>query len=210
VVRLCHLHDDPQPLTLAATMVGPVRTVRKEDLLHDAVKLMAEVHIRRVAVVDGDGAVCGVLTHHEIVGGLEGDYVTYLKDMIQRQEKVLISRQAAVNAKELLENILRSAVGTAVVATDLECRIVHCNPAAAAIPKLRHFGSPGEDARDILARMGWSDGGKVLTPDALRNGRLHSEALAWNEGDDRLRVELQVSLLIDDRNQPQGYLLLAR
>lgn len=58
--------------------------------------------------------------------------------------------------------------------------------------------------------MGWADGGKVLTPDALRNGRLHSEALSWSEGEDHLRVGLQVSLLIDDRNQPQGCLLLAR
>ena len=64
--------------------------------------------------------------------------------------------------------------------------------------------------RDILARMGWADSGAVLTPDTLRNGRMHSAALAWNEGEDRLRVELQVSLLIDDMNQPQGYLLLAR
>lgn len=210
VVRLCHQHDDPRMLTLAATMAGPVKTVRKEELLHDAVKLMDEAHIRRLAVVDGDGAVCGVLTHHEIVGVLEGEYVTYLKDMIQRQEKVLISRQAVVNEKQLLENILRSAVGTAMVATDMECRIVHCNPAVAAIPKLRHFGAPGRDVREVLAHMGWPDSAAVLTPDALRNGRLHSAALAWNEGEDRLRVELQVSLLIDDRNQAQGYLLLAR
>ncbi|NJD34710.1 MAG: CBS domain-containing protein [Betaproteobacteria bacterium] len=210
VVRLCHQHDDPQPLTLAATMAGPVKTVRTEELLHDAVKLMDEARIRRLAVVDAAGAVCGVLTHHEIVGGLEGEYVTYLKDMIQSQEKVLISRQSAVNEKRLLENILRSAVGTAVIATDMVYRIVHCNPAVAAIPKLRHFGSPGDDVRDILARLGWPDSGTVLTPDVLRNGHMHSAALAWTEGNESLRVELQVSLLIDDKNQPQGYLLLAR
>jgi len=80
----------------------------------------------------------------------------------------------------------------------------------AASPRLRHFGAPGEDVREILTQMGWGDSHAVLTPDVLRNGRLHSAALAWNEGDDRMRVELQISLLIDDRNQPQGYLLLAR
>lgn len=210
VVRLCQQHDDPQGLTLGETMKSPVRTTPREALLHDVVKSMDAAHIRRLAVVDERGAVCGVLTHHEIVGGLEGEYVTYLKDMIQTQEKVLISRQVAINEKQLLENILRSAVGTAVVATDMECRIVHCNPAVAAIPKLRHFGAPGQDVREILARMGWADCGAVLAPEVLRNGRMHSAALAWNEGEDRLRVELQVSLLIDDRNQPQGYLLLAR
>lgn len=210
VVRLCHLHDDPQALTLGETMKSPVSTTHRDALLRDVVKSMDEAHIRRLAVTDDSGAVCGVLTHHEIVGGLEGEYVSYLKDMIQNQEMALISRQSVVNEKQLLENILRSAVGTALIATDLECRIVHCNPAVAAIPKLRHFSAPGKDVRDILAGMGWADSGKVLTPEVLRNGRLHSEALAWSEGDDRLRVELQVSLLIDDGNQPQGFLLLAR
>jgi hypothetical protein len=34
--------------------------------------------------------------------------------------------------------------------------------------------------------------------------------LAWNAGAERYRAELQVSLLIDEGNQAQGYLLLVR
>jgi hypothetical protein len=58
--------------------------------------------------------------------------------------------------------------------------------------------------------MGWADSGAVLKPDVLRNGKLHSQALAWNAGAERYRAELQVSLLIDEGNQAQGYLLLVR
>lgn len=210
IVRLCHLDPHPEGLTLGATMSHPVRAVGREDMLHDAVKAMDQAHIRRLAVVDGDGAMCGMLTHHEVVSGLEGQYVSYLKDMIQRQEEVLESRQTVAGEKALLENILRSATGTAVIATDLDCRIVYFNPAVAAMPRLLPFAASGRDLREVLAGMGWADSAAVLKPEALRNGKLHSQALAWNAGAERYRAEMQLSLLIDEGNQAQGYLLLVR
>lgn len=210
IVRLCHVHDAPEALSFGATMSQPVKTVTQHDLLHDAVKTMDQAHIRRLAVVDADGAVCGVLTHHDVVNGLEGQYVAYLKDLLQRQEKVMLSRQVAVNEKVVLENILRSTTGTAVIAADLECRVNYCNPAVAAMPKLQALATLGQDLREALARLGWADSRAVLTPDALRDGRMHRQELQWAAGADTLHVELQVSLLVDDRNQPRGYLLLAR
>jgi CBS domain-containing protein len=210
IVRLCHLHQNPERLSLGETMSKPVRTAQQADLLHDAVKAMDQAHIRRLAVVAADGSVCGVLTHHEVVSGLEGQYVVYLKDMIQRQEEALQSKQAVVSQKELLENILRSASGTAVIATDLECRVSYCNPAVAAMPKLQAFATPGRDLREVLASLGWPGCAEVLTHGALRDGRSHSQSLSWTAGGDAFRADLQVSLLIDDANRPQGYLLLVR
>ena len=210
IVRLCHLHDDPQGLSLGATMSSPVRTAHRAEHLHDVVKSMDAAHIRRLAVVDSDGAVCGVLTHHEVVHGLEGQYVSYLKDMIQEQEKALISRQVAMMEKNLLESILRSAAGTAMIATDMECRIVYFNPAVAAMPKLRQFAARGADGREALARLGWTECAEMLTPLALGNGRMHTQLLAWTDANGTQQAELQVSLLVDDRNQPEGYLLVAR
>lgn len=210
VVRLCHEHDDPQALTLGATMKGPVRTTHRDALLHDVVKSMDEAHIRRLAVVDNSGAVCGVLTHHEVVHGLEGQYVSYLKDMIVEQEKALEGRDTAVSEKQLLESILRSAVGTAVVATDRDGRINYFSPAVLAMPKLKGFAARGRDLREVLAELGWPDAAAVLTPQALANGRLHTQLLAWMADGKASQAELQVSLLVDDRNTPQGFLVLAR
>ncbi|MDP3515189.1 MAG: CBS domain-containing protein [Sulfuritalea sp.] len=210
IVRLCHLHENPERLTLTETMSKPVKTVQQADLLHDAVKTMDQAHIRRLAVVDANDSVCGVLTHHEVVSGLEGQYVSYLKDMLQRQEEVLESRQTVVDQKQMLENILRSATGTAVVATDRACRIAFCNPTVATMPKLQDFATPGRDLRDVLARLGWPGCTEVLLPGALRDGRVHSQALDWTVGTDSYHAELQISLLIDDANLPQGYLLLLR
>ncbi len=210
IVRLCHLHDDPQGLTLATTMHSPVRTTHRDALLHDVVQSMDAAHIRRLAVVDSEGGVCGVLTHHEVVHGLEGQYVSYLKDMIQEQEKVLESRQVAVSEKRLLENILRSAVGTAVIAADLDGRVSYCSPAVAAMDKLQVFAAPDCDLRQALATLGWPEASELLTPQALANGRLHVQLLAWMAEGKSAHAELQVSLLVDDKNQAQGYLLLVR
>lgn len=210
IVRLCHEHEEPRTLTLAATMKGPVRTTHRAALLHDVVKSMDAAHIRRLAVVDDTGGVCGVLTHHEVVHGLEGQYVSYLKDMIQEQEKVLESRQVAVSEKRMLENILRSATGTAVITTDLEGRIDYFSPAVLTMPKLGLFAVRGRDAFDVLATLGWAEARQEVTPQVLANGRLHTQLLAWMADGLAAHAELQISLLIDDRNQAQGYLLLAR
>lgn len=210
IVRLCHEHDDPQGLNLGATMKGPVRTTHRAALLHDVVKSMDEAHIRRLAVVDDTGGVCGVLTHHEVVHGLEGQYVTYLKDMIEEQEKALEGRQVAVSEKRLLENILRSAVGTAVITTDLDGRVGYFSPAVLAMPKLQPFATRGRDAFEVLATLGWPEARQALTPQALANGRLHSRLLAWMADGQSSHAELQISLLVDDKNQAQGFLFLAR
>ena len=210
IVRLCHEHDDPQGLTLGETMKGPVRTTHRDALLHDVVKSMNEAHIRRLAVVDSTGGVCGVLTHHEVVHGLEGQYVSYLKDMIQEQEKVLESRQVAVSEKRLLENILRSAVGTAVITTDLDGRIDYFSPAVLAMAKLQPFASRGCDVFEVLATLGWPHARAVMTPQALANGRLHTQLLIWLANGGSIQAELQVSLLVNDKNQARGFLLLVR
>lgn len=210
IVRLCHEHDDPQGLTLGATMKGPVRTTHRDALLHDVVKSMDEAHIRRLAVVDNEGGVCGVLTHHEVVHGLEGQYVSYLKDMLHEQEKALEGRQVAVSEKRMLENILRSAVGTAVITTDLDGRIDYFSPAVLAITKLQPFAARGADVFEILAALGWPESRSALSVQALANGRLHTQLLAWMADGASSHAELQISLLVNDKNQPLGFLLLAR
>jgi hypothetical protein len=39
---------------------------------------------------------------------------------------------------------------------------------------------------------------------------LHSQLLAWMSEGRSDHAELQISLLVDDQNKPQGYLVLAR
>ena len=105
---------------------------------------MEETHIRRLVVVDDDGVACGLLTHHEIARGLEGDYVTYLREIVELQARDLQHAAQAIDEKLLLANILRSVTGTAVLASDLEYRDFLRN----ALGRRGAGHAPGGDRRD--------------------------------------------------------------
>lgn len=130
--------------------------------------------------------------------------------MVQRQETALQNSHDAAGEKRLLENILRSTAGTAVIATDLDWRIVYGNSSVAANPGLRAFAATGKDVREILTILGWPECSLVLTPSALVSPAMHHQRLAWISGDGPCRFEPQISLLRDEGNQAEGYLLLLR
>lgn len=210
IVRLCHQNEQPDSLPLGVVMSRPVRTATTDDLLHEAVQVMEGAGIRRLAVVDREGSVRGVLTHHEVVTGLEGQYVAYLKDRVQRQETALQDSHDVAGEKRFLESILRSMAGTAVVVTDLHCRIVYGNASVAANPRLRAFAANGTDVREILTTLGWPECSLVLTPSALSAPATRNQRLEWTSGDGQCGFELQIALLRDEGNQAAGYLLLLR
>jgi len=204
IVRLCSQHADPAPLTLADTMRGPVRTATPFDLLHEAVSMMAKARIRRLVVVDDRGQVCGLLTHHDIVTGLEGGYVNYLKDIVEKQAEALRQAARIIDEKLLLTNILRSATGTALLATDLNYRISYATPAVADVLGLRTEDIGGQDLRDLLKLIGWHDIDGILA--GLKPGDGVHRKVPMADG----AIDLQASLLLDAQDRSQGYLILAQ
>lgn len=205
VVRLCDELAHPEGLTLGETMQAPVKTVKSSELLHEAVKSMAEARIRRLVVVDDQGAVCGLLTHHEIVRGLEGDYVNYLKEIVELQARNLQQAAKAIDEKMLLANILRSASDTAMLACDLDYRISYATPAVVDVLGLHSAEIAGMDLRETLKRIGWKDAGVFLGYELLAEGAQH---YAMSLGD--CNIDLKASLLIDAQHRTQGYLVLAQ
>lgn len=53
--------------TVAEIMTSNPYTVRGSDTLGDVVNLMTDRHIRHVPVVDGNGALVGLVTHRDIL-----------------------------------------------------------------------------------------------------------------------------------------------
>lgn len=205
IVRLCDGQAHPEHLSLGETMHSPVKTVKPGELLHDAVKMMAAAHIRRLVVVDDNDVLCGLLTHHEIVGGLEGDYVNYLKEIVEIQARNLQQAAKAIDEKLLLANILRSATATAVLASDLDYRVSFATPAVADVLGLRADEINGRDIRDALKQIGWQNADVFLGKEVLAEGAQHY-AVTISGG----TIDLRVSLLLDAHNQTQGYLVLAQ
>lgn len=205
VVRLSNEEVPTEQLTLYEAMHTPVITVRPRNPLHAAVKSMEDAHIRRLVVTDDGGVACGLLTHHEVARGLEGDYVTYLKEMVDLQARTLAQAAQAIDEKLLLANILRSMTGTAVLASDLDYRISYATPSVAQVLGLRMEDVGGADIRDTLEGIGWKGATASLTEEAVAQGPRHY-VVATGGG----KTDFQVSLLLDDQHDAKGYLVLAQ
>jgi CBS domain-containing protein len=61
VIEAVALQLDPRTLTAGDVMSAPLVTVRDDDDLFDALARMREAGVRRLPVVDGDGALHGLL-----------------------------------------------------------------------------------------------------------------------------------------------------
>jgi CBS domain-containing protein len=205
VVRLCNEEPHPERLILGDAMHAPVMTVKPRKRLHSAVKAMEDAHIRRLVVVDDTGRVCGLLTHHEIARGLEGDYAVYLKEIVELQARHLEEAAQAVDEKLLLANILRSVNGTAVLAADLEYRISYATPSVKDVMGLRVEEVGGADMRETLQRVGWQGAGQALREESVARGARHY-LVTTGSG----KIDFQVSMLVNAEQKPQGYLVLAQ
>jgi CBS domain-containing protein len=207
-VRLCRLEAQPEKMSLGAAMVSPVVTVKPRKRLHVAVKFMEQNRIRRLVVVDERGVACGLLTHHEVARGLEGDYVQYLKDIIELQKNTnsFIGQERSIDERLVLANILRSVTGTAFVASDLDFRISFATPLAAELLGLKATDIDGADLRDALKRAGWKDAHESLPAQRLRDAGARRFMVETSGGP----TAIQVTVMVDARNDPQGYLVLAQ
>lgn len=205
VVRLCGDHMQPELLALGQVMRAPVKTVKARDLLHEAVESMAAAQIRRLVVIEDDGIVCGLLTHHEIVHGLERNYADYFKELVDLQSRGLVRSAPLIDEKLILATMLRSTSGTAVLAADLDYRICYVTPAVTGLLGLDAKEIMGLDLRETMKQSGWPDADRVLCEAALSDGAQTFSALIRD-----IKIALRVFLLRDAQDRPCGFLVLAQ
>jgi PAS domain S-box-containing protein len=109
--------------SLSEVMTSSVTTVLPEVLLVDAVRLMQQLRIRRLVVVDKDGILIGILNEHDILKHIEDEYVQMLQ--------LLVSQQA----QELNEDKFRAVVNNLpdkIIVKDDSFTYVSCNLSYAA------------------------------------------------------------------------------
>ena len=205
VVRLCGDHMHVELLALGRVMQAPVKTVKSGDLLHEAVKIMEQARFRRLVVTDDAGVVSGLLTHHEIVRGLESDYSDYFKEFVDLQWRDLSRSSPLINEKLILATVLRSANGTAVLAADLDYRICYVTPAVTGLLGLDATHIVGQDLRETMKQSGWPDADAVLCEAVLTDGAKTFDAMIGAN-----KIALRVFLMRDERDRPCGFLLLAQ
>jgi diguanylate cyclase (GGDEF)-like protein/PAS domain S-box-containing protein len=133
-VRLVAEGVDPEAVPIETVMSRPVLTLPRDATVHRAAKLMKQERIRRIVIVDEQGGVAGIVTQSDIVKGLEGKYIEALKEIIRQKEDIFQqTAQELLDKTFYLDNILRSSIDMAIVATDSDFRIKYFNPVAAEI-----------------------------------------------------------------------------
>lgn len=116
--------DDLSSVKVESVMSHPVKTINKDTSIFDAVKIIKEHSFRRLVVVDENGQLSGLLTQSDIVKGLEGKYIEYLKEIIQEKDIKLNQTLNSLTEKtNFIDNILSSSKDVAIIATDLTFRI---------------------------------------------------------------------------------------
>jgi len=110
VVRLLRSGTMPERTALAEVMTAPVVTVPWDSTLLDASQVLAEKRIRRVVVVDAALHPVGILGQHEIVKGLEGEYIDHLKGLVAEKSHALTELDAVRRALEDQTALLHQAV----------------------------------------------------------------------------------------------------
>lgn len=89
-VRLLRQHRPVRELTAGEVMGRPLHTIRPTASLLEATDALRNLNIRHLVVVEEEeGAACGVISEHEIVQGLESEYVVHLERIITEKNDAL-------------------------------------------------------------------------------------------------------------------------
>ena len=87
MLRVVSANKDPRTTKMSDVMTGPVLTIDRDTSADDALKIMAEQHIRHLPVVDGSGQVEGMLSIRHL-----------LRDKVEHLTQELDSLEAYLTA----------------------------------------------------------------------------------------------------------------
>jgi CBS domain-containing protein len=90
-VRLLRQHSPVRRMTAGEVMGQPLQTVGYSASLIEVAETFRRQSIRHLVVVDEDGCARGVVSEHEIVQGLESEYVVHLERIIAEKNEALIA-----------------------------------------------------------------------------------------------------------------------
>lgn len=131
-VALARTVIDPTRIHIVRVMKAPVQTIAAAMPLQQAVKQMESGNIRRLVVVEGE-ILAGIVTRHDIVKSIQGSYIEFLHEALERQRRELrhAHQQVEETRQQLLYHSLMEQVDDAIIVSQEESgRIVDCNDQA--------------------------------------------------------------------------------
>jgi diguanylate cyclase (GGDEF)-like protein/PAS domain S-box-containing protein len=149
LVHLARQNLNQATTTLASVMQMPVQSIVAESPLQAAIQQMESAGIRRLAVLDGTRLV-GLITRHDIVKALQGRYIEYLQETVQRQ-RLDLTRIQMQDAQLQLQAHALNAAGNAIVITDVEPCILWANAAFSALTGYSQAEAIGRKPAELVS-----------------------------------------------------------
>ncbi len=210
IVKLFKSGTDITPLKIEDVMSSPVETVQLDTPVHEASKVMNQKKIRRMVVVDKNGRSAGLITQSDIIKRFERRYIEILKDIIREKEVALQETKKLLSDKIVLDNIMRSSMDIAIVASDLDCRIIYFNPFAEKIYGLKTEKAIGMTIMDLLRKESAGHTQLEEAIETVKNGK-DFRYLSNQTKKGKVRfIESVVSGIRNRNRQLAGYVLMSR
>lgn len=121
---------------LGDVMSTPLITVREELALHEAAAMMQQHDLRRLVVVDQNGGLSGILTEHDLLNRLQGEYLDLLRKLSQEQASEIAQVKEALSEqvnRELIRRLVLESTHEGICGVDSEGVCTFANPAAARL-----------------------------------------------------------------------------
>ncbi|MBI5416968.1 diguanylate cyclase [Candidatus Poribacteria bacterium] len=211
VVYLYNKGIDLKNITVNKVMSSPAVTVTVKTPLFQAVKLMSNKKIRRLVVVDDKGFIVGLMTQHDIVKGLEARYIQFLKDIIHKKEEIIKETKNDLIEKTVyLENILSSSKNLAIIATNLDFRILYYNQTAEKVFGYKINKILNMTLKEILRKEKLEDIRFNRAMELINNKGDYDFTIEQKKIKGNYFIESRLSGIWDKNNKLMGYVLISR
>ena len=133
---------------IASVMSSPLVTVSPDTTLPDAITLMTSHKIRNLVVTEL-GKLAGVVTRHSLVNTLQGHYVDYLHQTVQKQRNEIfqLNQQNILNR---LHSAALAASANAILITNTEGVIQWVNDAFSRLSGYSSTEAIGKQPKDLI------------------------------------------------------------
>lgn len=208
-VRLVAEGIDPAVAAMHEVMSLPVICVPNSTTIHHAAQLMKQEKIRRVVVIDENGAIAGIITQSDIIKGLEKKYIESLQEIIREKEDIVQqTAQELIDKTVYLDNILRSATDLAIIATDIDLKIKYFNPVAEKILGYEAAAVVGRSALEFHALAKIAAERMAHAQEIIRKKKKHLFTANIELNGEMRFYDGNLSGIIDRQSRLVGYVLM--
>ncbi len=200
-----------EALTMSDVMSTPVKTIPLDITAYEAIKLMNQYRVRRLVVIDENMQTAGILIQDNIIRELEGNYIHFLKRILKARDIGLKKTKAKLlEQSHYLENILRSSIDMAIIATDLDFKITYFNPEAERIFDRSAVAVVSQGLVKTLAIKELSAAKlKQAKKQISKNGEYCFSLTLDVSGENRI-ISARITDIRDNEGQRFGYTLMSR